>query len=448
MGQSITLSCETTPLQFDVAVVGGGPAGVAAAVASARNGAKTLLIEKNGFLGGMATGGAVPAFCTFTDGEKIIVRGIGLEILNALKEITWRSPFYDRKEGRVEGLDWLPIDPEALKRVLDDMVDACGCHLLFHTVLIGCSQENGRIRSLTVHNKSGLQIVKAHTFIDCTGDGDLAALSGCKAEVGDEKGQVQAGTLCFTVANFDTERFLEYAAATGENGNLMNAVRKAKEHGAFPEGETKVAGIALASPGTASFNFGHVYDLDPLDASSMTQAQVKARRQLPRLMEFIRNYVPGGEHGVLVSSGPDMGVRESRRIRGKYYMTIQDYVRRADFPDAIGYYSYPIDIHGAAGTDENLERQYRDTAYRPGESYGIPYRCLVPEGMSNLLTAGRIVSCDRQVQASLRVMPACFLTGQAAGTAAAMAVAKQTNAGDVEPAALRKKLKSQGCYLR
>lgn len=129
-------------------------------------------------------------------------------------------------------------------------------------------------------------------------------------------------------------------------------------------------------------------------------------------------------------------------------MTLEDYLRRADFADAIGYYSYPVDIHGARGIDSKLEQQYRDTAYEPGESYGIPFRCLIPEGVENLLMAGRQVSCDRYMQASLRVMPACFLMGQAAGTAAAMAVKEQVPAGKVDGEKLRETLRNQGCYLR
>lgn len=449
MGRETVFSCNLETSSFDVVVAGGGPAGAAAAIAAARNGAKTLLIEKNGFLGGMATGAGVPAFCTFTDGEKLIVRGIGLEILEELKKHTWQSPFYDRKEGRIEGLDWLPIDSEALKLVLDQMAVSSGCKLLFHTSLVGCSREEGKIRNLVIHNKSGLQAVSAHTYIDCTGDGDLAAMAGCRVEMGDEKGRVQAGTLCFKAANFDTEKFMEYAREAGENGNLAKATQRAKEHGDFPEGEIKVSGIALCSPGTASFNFGHVYGWNPVDGESMTRAEIDARAQLPKLMDFIRNYVPGAEHAVLTVSGPDMGVRESRRIRGKYYMTIDDYEKRADFPDAIGYYSYPVDIHSAAGNDfQMLEQQYRNTAYKPGESYGIPYRCLVPEGVSNLLMAGRQVSCDRSMQASLRVMPACFLMGQAVGTGAAMAVREGIDAGEVDTRRLRERLRSQGCYLR
>lgn len=448
MGQQTSFTFKAEPSYFDVVVAGGGPAGAAAAIACARNGAKTLLLEKNGFLGGMATGGAVPAFCTFTDGEKVIVRGIGLEILEKLKERTWRSPFYDRKKGRIEGLDWLPIDSEALKSVLDEMTTSSGCELLFHTTLIGCREEKGQIKSLIIHNKSGLQAVEAHTYIDCTGDGDLAAMSGCITEMGDEEGQVQGGTLCFKVANFNTEKFLEYAKAAGENGNLIKAVTRAREQGDFPEGESKVAGIALCSPGTASFNFGHVYDWNPVNGESLTKAELTSRQYLPRLMNFIRTYVPGAEEAVLAASGPDMGVRESRRVRGKYYMTLEDYLRRADFADAIGYYSYPVDIHGARGTDSKLEQQYRDTAYKPGESYGIPFRCLIPEGVENLLMAGRQVSCDRYMQASLRVMPACFLMGQAAGTAAAIAVKEQVPAGEVDGEKLRETLRNQGCYLR
>ncbi len=433
---------------YDVVIAGGGPAGTAAAIAAARNGARTLLVERDGYLGGMATGASIPAFCTYTDGVRTIVAGIGLEILEKLKENSWRSPFYDRKPDRIEGLDWLPIDSEALKLVLDDMVTGSGSHLLLHTSLIECSCENSRIKSIAVHNKSGLQTVKAHCFIDCTGDGDLAAMAGCETEYGDEDGQVQGGTLCFKIANFDTERFLAYAAETGENGNLLKAAERAKADGKFPEGEIKVAGIALPAPGMASLNFGHVYHWNPIDGDSMTHGEVEARRQIPVLMDFIRTYVPGAEHAVLALSGPNIGVRESRRICGEYRLTAKDYERRADFPDSIAYYSYPVDIHPSrpdrVGT---LEQNYRNTKYKPGESYGIPYRCMIPKGIHNLLTAGRSVSCDRAMQGSLRVMPACFAMGQAAGTAAAMAAEQGISFGDVDIQNLRRRLRQQGAYV-
>lgn len=434
---------------YDVIVAGGGPAGVTAAMTAARNGAKTLLIERDGYLGGMATGASIPAFCTFTNGKETVVQGIGLEILEELKQITWRSPFYDRRPDRTEGLDWLPIDAEALKLVLDRMVSASGVQILLHTSLIGCKADGGWICELEIHNKSGLGKISADVYIDCTGDGDLAALSGCETEFGDEKGQVQGGTLCFKIANFDTERFLAYAKEAGEDGNLSRAVEKAKKDGVFPEDEVKVAGIALPCPGMATFNFGHVFGWNPVNGDSVTRAEIAARERLPELMHFIRSYVPGAEESVLACSGPNIGVRESRRVRGRYYLTEADYKRRADFEDSIAYYSYPIDFHASSGSaSAEKEALYQSSRYAPGESYGIPYRCLLPAGVDNLLVAGRTVSCDRAMQASLRVMPACFAMGQAAGTAAALAVRKGISVPKVAAPELRQLLKEQGCYIK
>lgn len=434
---------------YEVIVAGGGPSGTAAAIAAARNGAKTLLIEKDGYLGGMATGASIPAFCTFTNGVETVIQGIGLEILEELKKNTWRSPFYDHRPDRTEGLDWLPIDSEALKLVLDELVISSGCELLLHTSMIDCEKNGNRIEKLIIHNKSGIQELTSDVLIDCTGDADLAALAGCEMEYGDENGQVQGGTLCFKVANFDTERFLDYARESGENGNLAVAAAKARENGDFPEGEVKVAGIALPSPGMAAFNFGHVFTWNPVDGASMTRAEVEARKRLPELMRFIRRYVPGAENAVLAVSGPNMGVRESRRICGKYRLTIEDYEKRADFADSIAYYSYPVDIHASnAAEKEKLEHDYQTMRYGPGEAYGIPYRCLLPINVSNLLVAGRTVSCDRMMQASLRVMPACFAMGQAAGTAAAAAIKEGIEPGSVNTKKLRRILWDQGAYLK
>ncbi|MCB7317863.1 FAD-dependent oxidoreductase [Lacrimispora sp. 210928-DFI.3.58] len=435
--------------KYDVIVAGGGPAGVAAAIASARNGARTLLVERDGYLGGMATGASIPAFCTYTDGVETIIRGIGLEILEELKQHSWKSPFYDRKPGRLEEYDWLPIDSESLKLILDRLVTASGCDILFHTVLIDCNVENHKVKELLVHNKSGLQYLSASCVVDCTGDADLSAMAGCEMEYGDENDQVQGGTLCFKVANFDTDRFLEYAEKTGENGNLMKAVERAKENGDFPAGEVKVAGISLPARGMASFNFGHVFDWNPINGESITKAEIESRQKLPMLMNFIRSYVPGAEQAVLALSGPNIGVRESRRLRGRYILTGEDYMRRADFEDSIAYYSYPIDIHASNGADaEAAETGYQKNRYAPGESYGIPFRCLLPQTIDNLLVAGRTVSCDRMMQASLRVMPACFAMGQAAGTAAAMAAEQGICMSELDTDALRMRLFRQGAYLK
>lgn len=436
-------------VKYNVLVAGGGPAGVAAAMAASRSGARTLLVESNGYLGGTPVMSSLPAFCTFTDGEKAIVRGIGLEILEALKAESWRSPFYDRKPGRIEGLDWLPIDGEALKRVLDRLVIESGCEVLLHTTLVDCDGDGESIRSVTIHNQNGLQKIEADVLIDCTGDAHLAAGAGCDIRIGDETGSVQAGTLCFQIANFDTERFLRYADEVNENGNLMKAVARAQEDGAFVDGETKVCGIALTAPGVAVLNFGHAFGLNPLDAASVTEAEMKSRARLPELMAFLKKYVPGAEQAVLASSGPSIGIRESRRVMGDYVLTCEDHINRADFEDAIAYYAYPIDYHASkTAQSPAMEARYRASAYKAGEAYGIPYRCLTPRGKANLLVAGRSISCDQAMHASLRVAPCCFATGQAAGTAAAMASRQKTDVHSIAAGELRSRLLQQNCWLK
>ena len=431
--------------QYDVIVAGGGPSGVAAAVAASRNGCNTLIIEQEAYFGGMATIAGVPAFGPFTNGEQDLIGGIGREILEALKKDGYESPFYDRKPDRIEGIDWYPIDPEHLKRVMDDLVMDSGCDVLFHTTVTEVRNKDGKIEAVRVCNKGGFKWIEADYFIDCTGDGDLAAMAGAMWEYGDEDGRVQSGTLCFRVANIDVNRFMEYVEKEGENGNLSVASEKAKKDGRFPLNETKVGGMALQADGIAGFNFGHVYDLKPLDPWNKSQAEMEARRNLPELITFLREYVPGMEKCVLASSGPGLGIRESRRIKGGYTLTKEDYLNRADFPDAIAYYSYPIDIHAALPEkSEKNEKLYQTSKYKNGECYGIPYRCLIPQGLKNLAVAGRIISADRIMMSSIRIMSACFATGQAAGTAAALGIkAGGIDLGDIDTDILRKWLREQ-----
>ena len=436
--------------QYDVIVAGGGPAGVAAAVSAARCGADTLLIEKAGYLGGMATDAHIPAFCTFTDGKALEVGGVGLEILQAMQARMWRSPFYDAKPGRDFAYDWVPIDTEILKAVLDALVQQSGCAPALHPMLAEVCREGRAVTALRLATPAGMCTVRAAQFIDCTGNALLAHGAGAECLCGDESGRVQAATLCFQIANFDTERFLAYAKETGENGNLSKASARAIADGKFPAGETQVAGIALTTPGTATLNFGHVFDFDPFTSEGMTRAELEARRALPGLMAFLREYVPGAENAVLIGSGPSIGIRESRRIAADYMLCRADYDRRADFDDAIGYYSYPIDLHAARQAEGAMSGHgdYESSRYAPGERYGIPYRSLIVRDLDNVLAAGRIIGADRAAQASVRVMPACFLTGQAAGTAAALCAKAHTDLRKLNIEQLKQTLKDAGAILQ
>lgn len=435
--------------KYDVIVAGGGPSGIGAAISAARNGIKVLLVEQAGYLGGMATNGCVPAFCPYTNGEKLVIGGIGLEVLNKMKKECAESPFYDNKPGRLKEYDWVPIDPEVLKRVTEQMVIKSNCDLLLHTVITNVNYSDGRLESIVIHNKSGNFTIDARFFIDCTGDADLVAQAGGIYEYGDKDGLVQAGTLCFRIANLDIEKFMKYAKETGEDGNLNIAASKAKALGEFPENERYVSGIALQGGGMAGLNFGHVYHLNPLDGEDLTRAEIEAREKLPELMKFLNKYVPGAEQAVLASSGPVIGLRESRRIVGDYKLTIEDYYKRAYFEDTIARYSYPIDIHAATPDEDDYgkNREYVTSRYKIGEAYSIPYRSLLPVGFKNLLVAGRTISSDRAMMASVRVMPACFATGEAAGAAAAICVKEGLDLRKLPIQKLQETLSGQGAIL-
>ncbi len=439
----------TNRYDYDVIVAGGGPSGIGAAIAAARNGSKVLLIERAGYLGGMATNASVPAFCPFTDGKRVTIGGIGLEVLKAMQRECFVSPFYDNKPGRQKEYDWVPIDPEVLKRITEQLVIESGCNLLLHTIVTDVTKRKGRLTSVRIHNKGGNSTLKAKYYIDCTGDADLIALAEGSYEYGDTEGLVQAGTLCFRIANLDTQRFMEYVKETGENGNLQVAVERAKQNNDFIPEEKYVAGLALQADGIAGLNFGHVYHFNPLDGADLTRAELEARSKLPRLMEFLRKYVPGAEEAILISSGPAIGLRESRRICGEYRITGLDYYSRAVFTDTIARYSYPIDIHAATPLqdDYGADREYVTSKYKEGEAYTIPYRSLLPIDFSNVLVAGRTISCDRAMMASIRVMPACFATGEAAGTAAALCTSLNISTKKLDINLLQRKLTEQGAIL-
>ena len=438
---------------YDVIVAGGGPSGVGAAVAAARNGAKVLIIEKYGFLGGMATAASVPAFCPYTDGEKVIIKGIGLEVLEAMKkEVNFESPVKDKKEIIKRMYDWVPIDTEILKRVLDKLVLESGAKMLFHTLITDVVYEDGFVRGVFVENKEGRNKISCNYIIDCTGDADIVVKAGGQYEYGDEEDLVQAVTLCYRISNIDMEAMEKYFKESGDDGNLTKAVDRARENGEFNFHEKRVCGFSVQNDGVAGLNFGHIYEINPLKAEDMTRAEIESRQNIPAMMNFLRKYVPGLENAVLVSSGPMVGVRETRRIIGDHRLTAKDYFERVQYEDTIARYAYPIDVHASKARsitynykDENDE--YITSKYKDGESYTIPYRALLPKDLRNVIVAGRPLSADRAMHGSFRVMPACFATGQAAGTAAAICSKEGIELRQVNIKELQENLKEQGAYL-
>lgn len=382
----------------DILVVGGGPAGVCAAIAAARAGADVLLCEAGGCLGGAGTAGLVPAFATFTDGKNMLVGGIGLEIRNAA------CPDFP-PETR-----WTPIEPERLKRVYDEKLTESGARFIFFAKLCDALSEGRRITACIFSSREGMFAVRAKQYIDCTGDGELNALAGGEFELGDENGNVMPSTLCSSWNGVD---YGEYSGAS-----VPDSLERAISDGVFTYADRHLTGLNPREGGICGGNIGHVFDCRPLDDRSVTEAMVWARRSMLEYERFYREYVSGCGSIRLVATANMLGVRESRRTRCEYTLTADDYANRASFPDEIGRYCYPIDIHIMSTDPDEMERFRREHVgmrYADGESYGIPLRSLIAASFDNLLTAGRCIGADRQMQSSVRVMPCCFLTGEAAG---------------------------------
>ena len=420
----------------DVFVAGGGPAGVAAAVHARQQGASVFLAEAHSCLGGMGTAGRIPVFMTFGDGIHFLAAGFGQQVLTRLKKETTAN--------KCDG-----IDTEALKRVYDAMMLESGAQFTFYTTLAAVQAEHGRITYVVCSAPSGLFAVRAKIYIDATGNGDLAAWAGAPFEKGDEQGQLMPGTLCSVWSDVDWDTWLAKRPKGPQPDASM--LEKAFADGVFTVHDEHLSGMFRIGEHLAGGNIGHTFGVDATDETSLTKALVEGRRSMKEFHRYYSQYLKGFEKMQLVTTGSLLGVRETRRIQGDYVLSLDDYKRRATFPDEIGRYAYPIDNHPIRpGKDTYAQHRKEfdtDLRYAKGESYGIPYRVLTPRGLDNVLVAGRCVSVDRMVHGSLRVMPGCYITGQAAGIAAAMAAAKDLSPHKIDVPELLGRLKKIGAYL-
>jgi hypothetical protein len=418
--------------KVQVCVVGGGPAGCAAALAAARSGAEVFLAEAHTCLGGLGTAGGVPIFMTFTDGVNFLADGIGREILERMNSEDTACP------------DSLSINAEILKSLYEQMLLEAGVDFSYMTEFIGAENASGKVTCAVFNAKSGIFAVEAEVFIDCSGDGDLCARAGADFMFGDDNGKVMPATLCSFWAGIDWEKF----RASGANPRKI--LFQAFEDGIFRENDPHHTGITKTAKHLGGGNMGHLFGLNPLDEASLTAGLLEGRKQAMEFERYYKEYIPGYENVELTATASLPGIRESRRITGNYVLDIEDYKARRTFADEIGRYCYPIDIHPASTAPEDqreFEHFMRSLRYQPGESYGIPYRVLTVYGFDNLLVAGRCVSSDRYLQGSIRVMPGCFITGQAAGTAAVLACENNGNIRAFPVTHLQKKLKKLGAWL-
>lgn len=409
----------------DVLVCGGGPGGICAAVSAARNGADTLLVERYGFLGGMATAGLVFPFMTRFAGKEQIIDGVFQEIIERL----------DAKGGYGGPEKPYQFDLETLKIVADEICVESGVRLLFHTSVSGVKVANGRIEEAAIHNKSGEQSVKARFYIDGTGDADIAFLSGAPCEKGRvSDGLAQPMTLNFRMANVDVSRM-------PDRKTLDELYLKARSEGRIDCPRNDVLLFPAMRTGEIHFNTTRIVRADGTNAEDLTKAEIDSRKQVMQLVTWAKSDVPGFENAYLQMTGVQIGIRETRRIVGEYVLTAEDLLSARKFDDCIARGSYPVDIHDPDGGGTVLKH------LTPGESYDIPYRSLVPKAIDNLLIAGRPISATHEAHSAIRVIPIAAAIGEAAGTAAALCVKNATTPRELDPGELRRVLLAQGANL-
>jgi hypothetical protein len=426
MGQTVTRPQQAgIPLlhDVDVLVLGGGPAGIGAAVAAARQGADVLLCEQYGFLGGMATAGLVSPFMPNGLDGRPFDSGICQEWCRLMDEMGGLAA------------DGSTFCHETAKLAAERLCLDAGVKLLYHVQLDRPLMDGRMIDCVLLLGKSGLTAHRARVYVDCTGDGDLAARAGCSFEQGREPdGATQPMSLCFDVAGVDTSRM--------PDGRAINAAYdRARGEGRIRCPRENVLYFRSVEPDRIHFNTTRIVGADATDTLSLSAAEVEGRRQVMDYLRFLRQDVPGFENARLHAMAVTMGVRESRRIHGRACLTRRDFERAAKFPDGICRVNYPIDIHNPTGSGTEIARLPK------GEWYEIPYGCLVPADCDNLLVGGRPISVDHAVHSSMRVMGPVCTVGQACGTAAAMAVRLGVSPAQVDGVAVRRSLIEQGVWL-
>jgi hypothetical protein len=442
-----------------VLVVGGGPAGLGAAVGAAAAGAQVVLVERYGFLGGNATAALVMPLTSFHN-----------EIRQAVGGDSGRLLPTDHGEGEpvIGGVLWtlldrlvraggavppspdtgytVPFDPELFKLIAYDLVAGAGVRLLLHTFASDLITLPDGAR-VVFESKSGPVVLDADAVVDATGDGDLAAAAGAPYEVGrPEDGLTQPMTLMFRVGNFDHASFARYTQEhpdqwRGVHG-LWDLIRAASQAGELDLPREDLLFFATPHADEVAVNSTRVTGALGTSVWDLTRAELVAHRQMAQIARFLQNHVPGFTDSYVIQSGVQIGVRETRRIRGEYQLTGDDVLSAREFEDAVARGAYPVDIHDPTGQGTVLKRVPR------GKSYDIPLRCLLPRDTERLLVAGRCISGDHVALSSCRVMPIAMATGQAAGVCAALAARSGKPPREVAAAQVQQVLRSQGASLR
>ncbi len=425
----------------EVLVVGGGSAGATAAIAAARAGAETLLIERYGFLGGTSTAVLDTFYGFYTPGRegKKVVGGIPDAVVDGLRKY---GMCFERPNTYGAGTG-ITYNPEHLKAVWENLVTQAGARVLLHSWVQDVWAEDGRVTGVLVASKSGLQRIEANVVVDASGDADVCHYAGVPYELAGELEPAQTLTTTFKMCNVDAERraavtkdqLHELMMQAGESGLYQLPRREGSDH------ETPVPGItATVMTRIRSFEQREGRTINATDPDLLSEAEMAGRQQALEYARFLRDRVPGYEKADLVGFSVQIGVRETRRVYGEYRLTREDVLEARQFDDQIGLCGAPMEDHHL-GADTKWQ-------YLPeGECVGIPYRSLLPRNTRNLLVAGRCFSATHDAHTSVRSMAQCMTMGQAAGTAAAMATARKVAPGELSSEELRERLRQMGGIL-
>ncbi len=425
--------------EYDVIVLGGGPAGIAAAAAAGAAGRRTLLVERYGFLGGMGTAAGVTNFCGLhanVHGDiRQVVHGVADDVLGRIDRLGGlNEPHLIFGKTKAQA-----YDTAAYKCAADDLLLARNVELLFHALAANVVMEDQRIDALLVETKSGRVAVRGQIFIDCSGDGDLAAFAGAPFEIGDDNGDLLYPTMMFRLNNVDAAageawktipQLMDDAARRGVQFPRKGAIVRPQKHAM----EWRVNVTQLKT--------GNGRALDGTSADDLTKGEIEGRRQAVAFFDFLKANAPGFADAYIVDIPPQIGIRETRRITGLYQLTGQDVISCASFPDTIGVNGWPIEAHVAG----DVVWRWPDIPAARGFNH-LPYGSIVPKGVSNLLVAGRCASMTHEGQSAARVSGACFVMGEAAGTAAHLALAEGKNPSDITIQKLQETLERNGVFL-
>ena len=430
-------------MRYDVVVAGGGLSGVTAAISAARGGAKVCLVEQTLTLGGLGTSGMMTVMIS----PKNFFGGTGREILDRL--------YGEDALGYGKGKDdysFVPFQNEAMKRLLDSMVsEEANIDLLLYSKIIGAKCENGGVKSITVSAYEGIFEVEADVFIDATGDGALAVLCGEDYEYGDGNENIQAPTLPSYYVNVDYTKYYNFLKENNYDfiGTVKGLVEKAVDEGVLSDVDYHHPGENRITADIASMNVGHLYGMPLKSSKDFTAAMIAGRRLVREYYEFYKKYIPGFENSVCVATGSLLGVRETRRIKGKYMISYADKCEYRKFPDAVmrfeGGPSY--DLHASSGSKDDYEKyfsKYTAENIRENDYATIPFSSFCAAKNNNLMVVGRCFSSDRFVNAQNRVMGYCAMMGDVAGAAAALSNKNKVRLCEISIYELQKKLQHMG----